>query len=129
MINLKLMPSNYKPYTVETREGYFVEYAEILQSHLNLSKVVVTGGFQTSQGMADAVLRGAADSECPYAGCVFLLSGWCDAVIGLARPLTAEPLLVRDILRGEKNKAKGDKFPESPMLRVRIVFIHVNIRP
>lgn len=91
--------SRDKPYTVETREGYFVEYAEILQSHLNLSKVVVTGGFQTSQGMADAVLRGAAD------------------IIGLARPLTAEPLLVRDILRGEKNKAKGDKFPESPMLR------------
>ncbi|KAG1893632.1 uncharacterized protein F5891DRAFT_1131213 [Suillus fuscotomentosus] len=91
--------SRDKPYTVETREGYFVEYAEILQSHLNLSKVVVTGGFQTLQGMSDAVLRGAAD------------------IIGLARPLTAEPLLVRDILRGEKNKAKGDKFPESPMLR------------
>lgn len=91
--------SRDKPYTVETREGYFVEYAEILQSHLNLSKVVATGGFQTLQGMSDAVLRGAAD------------------IIGLARPLTAEPLLVRDILRGEKNKAKGDKFPESPMLR------------
>ncbi|KAG2113528.1 uncharacterized protein F5147DRAFT_48895 [Suillus discolor] len=91
--------SRDKPYTVETREGYFVEYAEILRSNLDLSKVVATGGFQTSQGMADAVLRGAAD------------------IIGLARPLTAEPLLVRDILRGEKNRAKGDKFPESPMLR------------
>ncbi|KAG1745091.1 uncharacterized protein EDB91DRAFT_1050317 [Suillus paluster] len=88
-----------KPYTVETREGYFVQYAEFLRPHLNLSKIVVTGGFQTAQGMADAVSRGAAD------------------IIGLARPLTAEPLLVRDILRGEKKKAKGDKFPESPMLR------------
>ncbi|KAG2044065.1 hypothetical protein BDR03DRAFT_851053 [Suillus americanus] len=95
----ELMPSDYKLYTFETREGYFVEYAELLRSHLSLSNVVVTGGFQTSQGMADAVSRGAAD------------------IIGLARPLTAEPLLVRDILRGEKKKAKGDKFPESPMLR------------
>ncbi|KAG2155272.1 uncharacterized protein EDB93DRAFT_1239183 [Suillus bovinus] len=91
--------SRDKPYTVETREGYFVEYTEILRSHLNLSKIVATGGFQTSQGMADAVSRGAAD------------------IIGLARPLTAEPFLVRDILRGEKKKAKGDKLPESPMLR------------
>lgn len=88
-----------KPYTVENREGYFIEYAELLRPHLNLSKIVVTGGFQTAQGMADTVLRGAAD------------------IIGLARPLTAEPHLVRDILRGEKKKAKGDKFPESPMLR------------
>ncbi|KAG1838281.1 hypothetical protein DFJ58DRAFT_718762 [Suillus subalutaceus] len=86
--------SRDKPYTVETREGYFVGYAELLKSHLNLSKVVATGGFQTSQGMADAVL--ARDR---------------------GQPLTAEPLLVRDILRGEKKKAKGDKFPESPMLR------------
>ncbi|KAG2067275.1 NADH oxidase [Suillus decipiens] len=91
--------SRDKPYTAETREGYFVEYSEILRSHLNLSKVIATGGFQTSRGMADAISRGAAD------------------IIGLARPLTAEPLLVRDILRGEKNGAKGDKFPESPMLR------------
>lgn len=91
--------SRDKPYTVETREGYFVEYAELLKSHLNLTKVVATGGFQTSQGMADAISRGAAD------------------IIGLARPLTAEPLLVRDILRGETMQAKGDKFPESPMLR------------
>lgn len=91
--------SRDKPYTVETREGYFVEYAELLKSHLKLTKVVATGGFQTSQGMADAISRGAAD------------------IIGLARPLTAEPLLVRDILRGETMQAKGDKFPESPMLR------------
>lgn len=91
--------SRDKPYTVETREGYFVEYAELLKSHLNLTKVVATGGFQTSQGMADAISRGAAD------------------IIGLARPLTAEPLLVRDILRGETMQARGDKFPESPMLR------------
>ncbi|KAG2148901.1 hypothetical protein DEU56DRAFT_729964 [Suillus clintonianus] len=97
--NLELTPSDCKPYTVETREGYFLDYAELLRPHLNLSKIVVTGGFQTAQGMADAVSQGAAD------------------MIGLARPLTAEPFLVRDILRGEKKKAKGDKFPESPMLR------------
>lgn len=91
--------SRDKPYTVEAREGYFVEYAELLRSHLKLSKVVATGGFQTLQGMAGAVSRGATD------------------IIGLARPLTAEPFLVRNILRGETEEAKGDKFPESPMLR------------
>jgi 2,4-dienoyl-CoA reductase-like NADH-dependent reductase (Old Yellow Enzyme family) len=91
--------SRDQPYTVENREGYFVEYGELLRSHLHLSKVVATGGFQTSHGMADVISRGASD------------------IIGLAKPLTAEPFLVRDILRGEKKKVKGDKFPESPMLR------------
>jgi 2,4-dienoyl-CoA reductase-like NADH-dependent reductase (Old Yellow Enzyme family) len=91
--------SRDQPYTIENREGYFVEYGELLRSHLHLSKVVATGGFQTSHGMADAISRGASD------------------IIGLAKPLTAEPFLVRDILRGEKKKVKGDKFPESPMLR------------
>jgi 2,4-dienoyl-CoA reductase-like NADH-dependent reductase (Old Yellow Enzyme family) len=124
IVNAELTPSDYKLYTVETREGYFVEYAELLKSHLKLTKVVTTGGFQTSQGMADAISRGAADSKCFLAGRTYLLSGWRHAVIGLARPLTAEPLLVRDILRGETEQAKGDKFPESPMLRVRIL-IHL----
>jgi 2,4-dienoyl-CoA reductase-like NADH-dependent reductase (Old Yellow Enzyme family) len=91
--------SRDQPYTVENREGHFVEYGELLRSHLHLSKVVATGGFQTSHGMADVISRGASD------------------IIGLAKPLTAEPFLVRDILRGEKKKVKGDKFPESPMLR------------
>ncbi|KAJ8597291.1 FMN-linked oxidoreductase [Rhizopogon salebrosus TDB-379] len=88
-----------KPYGVETREGYFIQFAELLRPHLKFSRIVVTGGFRTAQGMADAVSRGVAD------------------MIGLARPLTAEPLLVRDILRGEKKKVKDDKFPESPFLR------------
>ncbi|OAX37737.1 FMN-linked oxidoreductase [Rhizopogon vinicolor AM-OR11-026] len=88
-----------KPYSVETREGYFIQFAELLRPHLKFSKIVVTGGFRTVYGMSDAVFQGATD------------------MIGLARPLTAEPHLVRDILRGEKNKVKDDKFPDSPLLR------------
>ncbi|OJA17442.1 hypothetical protein AZE42_05933 [Rhizopogon vesiculosus] len=91
--------SRDKPYSVETREGYFIQFAELLRPHLKFSKIVVTGGFRTAHGMSDAVSQGATD------------------MIGLARPLTAEPHLVRDILRGEKNKVKDDKFPDSPLLR------------
>lgn len=120
IVDPELTPSDYKPYTVETREGYFAEYAQLLRSHLQLSKVVATGGFQTSQGMAHAVSQGAADSQYFLASRTSLLSGWHNTVIGLARPLTAEPLLVRNILRGETKQAKGDKLPESPMLRVRM---------
>ena len=67
----ELMPSDDKPFSVETREGYFVQYAELLRPHLKLSRIVVTGGFQTAHGMADAISRGAADSKCHVVNCTF----------------------------------------------------------
>lgn len=117
------MSSDDKPYSVETREGYFTQFAELLNPHLKFSRIVITGGFRTAQGMANAVSQGATDSKSSrrYSNLHILLSGWHDAVIGLARPLTAEPLLIGDMLRGEKKKVKDDKLPDSPLLRVRMV--------
>lgn len=40
--------------------------------------------------------------------------------VGLARPLTAEPLLVAEMLRGDKTRAKGNKLPPGQPFRVRI---------
>jgi len=39
-------------------------------------------------------------------------------VIGIARPLAAEPFLVKDIIRGTKLQAKSDKFPHIQLLQV-----------
>jgi 2,4-dienoyl-CoA reductase-like NADH-dependent reductase (Old Yellow Enzyme family) len=74
------MPSDNKPYSVETREGYFIQFAELLRPHLKFSKIVVTGGFRTAHGMSDAVAQGATDSKCRLAVIyTILLSGWHNA--------------------------------------------------
>ncbi|KAI9569118.1 hypothetical protein HD554DRAFT_2021049 [Boletus coccyginus] len=82
------------------REAYFIDFADQLRPHLGQSKIVVTGGFRTTRAMAEAINLGSTD------------------VIGIARPLTAEPFLVKDILRGIKLRAKPDKFPPIQLLRI-----------
>ncbi|KAH7886742.1 hypothetical protein F5I97DRAFT_1807504 [Phlebopus sp. FC_14] len=81
------------------REAFFVDFAGQLRPHLSRSKIAVTGGFRTVKAMAAAINGGFTD------------------VIGVARPLAAEPFLVKDILRGEKHRAKEDKFPPGQLLR------------
>lgn len=48
-------------------------------------------------------------------------------VVGIARPLTAEPFLVKDILRGTKLGAKSDKFPPIQLLRVSHLILHFSV--
>lgn len=83
-----------------SREAYFIDFADRLRPHLSWSKVCVTGGFRSASAMADAVRCNSTD------------------VIGLARPLTAEPLLIMEILRGDKLHAKKNKFPYSQTFHV-----------
>lgn len=83
-----------------SREAYFIDFADRLRPNLPWSKVCVTGGFRSASAMADAVRRNSTD------------------VIGLARPLTAEPLLVTEILRGDKLHAKKNKFPYSQTFHI-----------
>jgi 2,4-dienoyl-CoA reductase-like NADH-dependent reductase (Old Yellow Enzyme family) len=64
------------------REAYFLDYAEKIRQRIAIP-LMVTGGFRTSEGMANAVSSGATD------------------VVGLARPLAVEPDLPRRILAGE----------------------------
>jgi len=68
------MSSDDKPYSVDTREGYFIHFAELLRPHLEFSRIVVTGGFRSAQGMIDAVSQGATDSMCRLFLYIFYLS-------------------------------------------------------
>ncbi|KAI5983157.1 hypothetical protein EDC04DRAFT_2592049 [Pisolithus marmoratus] len=84
-------PDNVGP--SPSREAYFIDFADRLRPHLSWTKICVTGGFRSASAMVDAVRRNSTD------------------VIGLARPLTAEPFLIMEILRGDKLHAKKNKFP------------------
>jgi 2,4-dienoyl-CoA reductase-like NADH-dependent reductase (Old Yellow Enzyme family) len=72
--------------STRSREGYFLAYAEKVRSLVRLP-LMVTGGFRTAAGMRGALSSGAVD------------------VVGLARPLAAEPDLPRRILSGEADGA------------------------
>ncbi|MBN6034579.1 NADH:flavin oxidoreductase/NADH oxidase family protein [Amycolatopsis sp. 195334CR] len=65
------------------REAYFLDYATKARKVTDVA-LMVTGGFSTADGMADAVRFGALD------------------VIGLGRPLTVAPDLVGRLLDGEE---------------------------
>ena len=65
------------------REAYFLDYAEKIRSLVS-TPLMVTGGYRTSEGMAQAITSGATD------------------LVGLGRPLAVEPELSRRILAGEK---------------------------
>tara|TARA_B100000795_G_scaffold68596_1_gene47602 strand:+ start:11369 stop:12658 length:1290 start_codon:yes stop_codon:yes gene_type:complete len=69
-----------KPSTI-AREAYFLNYAEKIQKTIN-TPLMVTGGFRTSAGMNAA-----------------LNSKVCD-LIGVGRPLCAQPLVLNDLLAG-----------------------------
>lgn len=64
------------------REAYFLEFAEKVREKVSVP-LMVTGGFRTSEGMAEAVASGATD------------------LVGIARPLAVEPDLSARILAGE----------------------------
>ena len=69
-----------KPSTI-AREAYFLDYADKIQEAINIP-LMVTGGFRTSVGMNAAIK-----------------SKICD-LIGVGRPLCAEPLVLNDLLAG-----------------------------
>lgn len=69
------------------REAYFLRYAEQIRQRVTIP-LMVTGGFRTSQGMAEAVSSGAAD------------------IVGLARSLAIEPDMCKRILQGESFVSK-----------------------
>ncbi|GAA5892582.1 hypothetical protein JCM6882_005652 [Rhodosporidiobolus microsporus] len=70
------------------REAYFTEFSAAIKPHVKNALICVTGGFRTQAGMEDALQKRETD------------------LVGLARPLTAEPHLVREMLEGKKEAAK-----------------------
>lgn len=68
------------------REAFFLDYAEKARARVR-TPLMLTGGFRTKAGMDAALASGAID------------------VVGLARPLAAEPDLPARILRGDADHA------------------------
>ena len=64
------------------REAYFLEFAEKVRKRVDVP-LMVTGGFRTESGMAEAVASRATD------------------LVGLARPLAVEPDFPRRIMAGQ----------------------------
>ncbi|KAM0753966.1 FMN-linked oxidoreductase [Meredithblackwellia eburnea MCA 4105] len=75
------------------REALFLTFADALRPHLKTTKLCVTGGFRTLAGMASAVRMGSCD------------------LVGIARPLTAEPSFCKEILQGKIDGAKKNLMP------------------
>jgi 2,4-dienoyl-CoA reductase-like NADH-dependent reductase (Old Yellow Enzyme family) len=75
----------HKRDSTKKREAFFLEFAEKITPSLNKTKTYVTGGFKTAAAMADALST---------------VDG-----VGLARPVTLEPELPRQIIAGEVSAA------------------------
>ncbi len=73
--------------STQKREAYFLDYAQKVRDLVDVP-LLVTGGFRTATGMADALAGGAVD------------------LVGLARPLCIEPDLPARILGGEDFHSK-----------------------
>ncbi|GAA5902151.1 hypothetical protein JCM6882_006714 [Rhodosporidiobolus microsporus] len=83
----------HKKESTVKREAYFVEFAEAIKPHVKNALICVTGGFRSKAAMEKALQEKATD------------------LVGLARPLTAEPHLIRDMLEGKTEAAKENKVP------------------
>ncbi|KAE8210202.1 hypothetical protein CF327_g5902 [Tilletia walkeri] len=69
--------------STKKREAFFLKFAEDIRPALTKTRVYVTGGFRTAEGMVRAVENGSTEG------------------IGLARPAAEEPDLPKKILSGE----------------------------
>ncbi|GAA5994756.1 NADH:flavin oxidoreductase/NADH oxidase family protein [Rhodotorula paludigena] len=87
------MAFEHKKESTKAREGYFVEFSEAIRPHIKTAKLAVTGGFRSKKAMDDAIEKGVTD------------------ILGLARPLTAEPHLIRDMIDGKTQAARDSKMP------------------
>lgn len=101
--------SEHKKESTKKREGFFTEFADQIRPHIKHAVLAVTGGFRSVDPMANAIREGTCD------------------LIGLARPLCAEPNLSELILSG-KSKGARDNAVDSAMqtaaavIQVRAIF-------
>ena len=86
MANIEGLEPAFDPFVSKAsrdREAYFARFAPEMRKHLKRTKLMVTGGFRTAQGMADAIINDGVD------------------LIGLGRPLCLAPSAAATLLRGE----------------------------
>jgi 2,4-dienoyl-CoA reductase-like NADH-dependent reductase (Old Yellow Enzyme family) len=77
------------PASTAKREAYFVDFAKTMKAQVSLP-LMVTGGFRTGGAMTHALESGAAD------------------VIGLGRPMCADPHLPRALLDGTRDAERWE---------------------
>jgi 2,4-dienoyl-CoA reductase-like NADH-dependent reductase (Old Yellow Enzyme family) len=85
MANIEGIEPNFDPHVSQSkrdRESYFARFAPEIRRNIKRAKLMVTGGFRTTQGMADAITTGGVD------------------LIGLSRPLCLDPDAPAALLRG-----------------------------
>ena len=86
MANIEGVEPSFDPFVSKAsrdREAYFARFAPEMRKHLKRAKLMVTGGFRTAEGMADAIANDGVD------------------LIGLGRPLCLDPTAPSALLRGE----------------------------
>ena len=86
MANIEGLEPAFDPFVSKAsrdREAYFARFAPEMRRHLKRAKLMVTGGFRTARGMADAIANDGVD------------------LIGLGRPLCLDPDAPAALLRGE----------------------------
>ncbi len=87
MANIEGVEPAFDPFVSKAsrdREAYFARFAPEMRKHLKRAKLMVTGGFRTAKGMADAIANDGVD------------------LIGLARPLCLDPHAPAALLRGDQ---------------------------
>ncbi|QRW26898.1 NADH:flavin oxidoreductase/NADH oxidase [Rhizoctonia solani] len=89
------------------REAYFIEFSEKLRRQLTNTKVVLTGGFKTAGGMAQAIDDGACD------------------FVGLARTTAAEPRIGASILATRTTRARPTLIPDHIGLQTGAAFVQI----
>jgi 2,4-dienoyl-CoA reductase-like NADH-dependent reductase (Old Yellow Enzyme family) len=86
MANIEGIEPAFDPFVSKAsrdREAYFARFAPEMRKHLKRTKLMVTGGFRTAQGMANAIAHDGVD------------------LIGLGRPLCLAPEAAATLLRGD----------------------------
>lgn len=78
---------------IQSISAFFIKFADRIRPDLTTAKLCVTGGFRSVAGMAKAVREKSCD------------------LVGLARPLTAEPHLCKTLLEEKAPAAKENRVP------------------
>jgi 2,4-dienoyl-CoA reductase-like NADH-dependent reductase (Old Yellow Enzyme family) len=81
-----------------------IRFADRIRPHLTKAKLCVTGGFRTVEGFVVFCCRMTV-TDSP-SSMVRAIEQHSTDMIGLARPLTAEPHLCADLIHGRSTRAK-----------------------
>jgi len=95
------------------REAFFARFAPEIRRHVKRAKLMITGGFRTARGMADAIVDDGVD------------------LIGIGRPLCVYPAAPKALLSGERagfdswdhrlRLGPGLLGPQSPIVMIKAI--------